>query len=99
MCRCARKLGGRPHTSKRQRSDIRFFRALENGELDLAAKEKEALENKQREFRKPYKGKKESEWWSPRWFEPSKHSATGEEDWAYKGDFWKGDFSKSPQIF
>ena len=43
-----------------------IIRALENGDLEVAAKQKEALENKQREFRKPFKGKKESEWWTPR---------------------------------
>ena len=74
-------------------------RALENGDLESAAKEKESLENKQREFRKPFKGKKEQEWWSPRWFEPSKHKVTGEEGWRFKGGFWEGDFSDSPEIF
>ena len=59
-------------------------RALENGDLDLAAKEKDSLENKQRDFRKPFKGKKEQDWWSPRWFEPSKHKVTGDECWKFK---------------
>ena len=80
-------------------TDHVLSRALENGELEEAAKQKEALENKQREFRKPFKGKKESEWWTPRWFEQSKHVATGGEDWTFKGGFWDGDFSQSPQIF
>lgn len=83
-------------TDCRLRPDIR---ALENGELEEAAKQKEVLENKQREFRKPFKGKKESDWWTPKWFEQSKHTATGDEDWTFKGGFWDGDFSKSPQIF
>jgi len=83
-------------TDCRLRPDIR---ALENGELDLAAQQKEMLENKQREFRKPFKGKKESEWWTPRWFSPSKHSATGDDDWSFSGGFFDGDFSKSPSIF
>jgi hypothetical protein len=43
-------------------------RALEDGDLDLAASQKEYLENKQRDFRKEFKNKKETEWWSPKWF-------------------------------
>jgi hypothetical protein len=43
-------------------------RALEDGDLDLAASKKEYLENKQRDFRKEFKNKKEAEWWSPKWF-------------------------------
>ena len=81
----------------------------------MAAAKKEYLENKQREFRfsflkvshyfiycvnrKEYKNKKESDWWTPRWFVPSKSPVTGEDDWRATGDFWKEDFSRSPQIF
>jgi len=83
-------------SDSRNRPDIR---ALEDGDLDLAAQKKEYLENKQREFRKPFKGKKESEWWTPKWFAPSKHPITNEDDWSYTGGFWSGDFSRSPQIF
>jgi len=83
-------------TDCRNRPDIR---ALEDGDLDLAALKKEYLENKQREFRKPYKGKKESDWWTPKWFSQSKHPATNEDDWTYTGGFWSGDFSRSPPIF
>lgn len=83
-------------TDCRHRPDIR---ALEEGDLDLAAKQKDFLENKQREYRKPFKNKKECEWWTPRWFEPCKNPATNEDDWRFKGGFWDGDFSNSPQIF
>eukprot|EP00095_Tigriopus_kingsejongensis_P001648 snap_masked-scaffold801_size95070-processed-gene-0.4 protein:Tk01648 transcript:snap_masked-scaffold801_size95070-processed-gene-0.4-mRNA-1 annotation:"oxysterol-binding protein 2" len=75
------------------RSDSRLrpdIRALEIGELDQASTEKERLEEKQREFRKQYKNKKESDWWSPRWFEPAKHPQTDEDTWAFKGGYWEG---------
>ena len=49
--------------------------------------------------RKEFKNKKESDWWTPRWFVPSKSPVTGEDDWRATGDFWKEDFSRSPQIF
>lgn len=83
-------------TDCRNRPDIR---ALEEGDLDAAALQKEYLENKQREFRKVYKNKKESEWWTPRWFTQCKNPATNEDDWRSTGQFWEGDFSKCPQIF
>ncbi|XP_040573598.1 oxysterol-binding protein-related protein 2 [Lepeophtheirus salmonis] len=92
------------HTDCRHRPDIR---ALENGLLDLAASEKERLENKQREYRKPYKGKNESDWWTPKWFIPSKNEFTKESDWKYVGGFWedpkrsipRSDSLKIPDIF
>jgi len=83
-------------TDCRNRPDIR---ALEEGDLDLAAQKKEYLENKQREFRKPFKNKKESDWWAAKWFTQSKNPHTNEDDWRHTGGFWSGDFSKSPQIF
>jgi len=83
-------------TDCRNRPDIR---ALEEGDLDLASAQKARLEDKQREFRKEFKNKKESEWWTPRWFTQCKNSQTGEDSWRTTGDFWAGDFSKSPQIF
>ena len=52
-------------------------RALEEGNLELAAESKELLENKQREARKPYKNKKESDWWRASWFQSAKHPRTG----------------------
>ena len=54
-----------------------MFRALEEGDLDMASAHKEALENKQREARKPFKSKKEQDWWTPRWFHPDTHPHTG----------------------
>jgi len=73
-------------TDCRHRPDIR---GLENGDLTLAASEKERLENKQREYRKPFKNKKENEWWTPRWFIPIKNEFTKEDDWKYVGGYWE----------
>ena len=61
----------------------------ENGDLDKAVKEKDRLETKQREYRKPYKNcKKEAEWWTPKWFIPGKNQYTKEDDWNFNGDYW-----------
>jgi hypothetical protein len=83
-------------TDCRLRPDIR---ALENGQLDTAASEKERLENKQREYRKPFKNKKEHEWWSPRWFLNVKNEHTQESDWKFVGGFWERKFDSVPDIF
>lgn len=74
-------------TDSRHRPDIR---ALEDGDLDLAVKEKERLENKQREYRKPFKNcKKESDWWTPKWFSSSKNPWTKEDDWTLvDNEYW-----------
>jgi len=81
-------------SDSRHRPDIR---ALENGDLEMAAKEKERLETKQREVRKPYKNcKKESEWWNPRWFMPSRNEYTKDsDDWKFIDDYWNK--SKVPE--
>lgn len=86
-------------TDSRMRPDIR---ALEEGDLDLASAEKERLEVKQREFRKPFKNKKEQEWWTPRWFSKVKNEYTKDEDWSFLGGFWEtGSFDHKgvPEIF
>ena len=78
-----------------------IFFLTENGDLNVAASEKDRLENKQREFRKPYKNKKESEWWNPRWFLPIKNEFTKEDDWKYVGGYWenRGEHENIPNIF
>ena len=68
---------------------FKYFSFEENGDLTLAASEKERLENKQREYRKPFKNKKENEWWTPRWFIPIKNEFTKEDDWKYVGGYWE----------
>ena len=74
-------------------------RALEEGDLTLAADRKDYLETKQRDFRKEFKNKKEADWWTPKWFVPCKNPATGEDDWRSTEQFWTGDFTQSPRIF
>lgn len=83
-------------TDSRHRPDIR---ALENGDLDKAVQEKERLENKQREYRKPYKNcKKESEWWTPKWFMPGKNEHTKEEDWLFCDNYWEKSPAKTTDL-
>lgn len=83
-------------TDSRKRPDIRH---LENGELEEAAKEKERLENKQREYRKPFKKQPESEWWTPKWFAPDKNPHTNEDDWIFLGGYFERNFKDVPDIF
>ncbi len=84
-------------TDSRRRPDIR---ALEIGAFDLAASEKERLENKQREYRKPFKGRKEHDWWQPRWFLPIKNEHNKEDDWKYVGGYWeRKQYNECPDIF
>jgi len=84
-------------TDSRLRPDIR---ALEEGELEMAAAEKERLENKQRDHRKPYGKKSESEWWTPRWFAPVKNEYSKQEDWKFVGNYWdsSGDHQNDKSI-
>lgn len=80
-------------TDSRRRPDQR---ALENAELELAAREKHRVEEKQRAARKEREQKGME--WKPVWFELS-----SEGDWVYKGGYWQakqyGEFLKSPDIF
>ncbi len=83
-------------TDSRLRPDIR---ALELGDLERASQEKERLENKQREYRKPFKNKKENEWWTPIWFTAVRNEKSKDLDWKFKGDYWQRKFDKVPDIF
>jgi len=83
-------------SDSRQRPDIR---ALEIGAFEMAASEKARLEDKQREYRKPYKGKKEQDWWAARWFQPIKNEHTREDDWKYVGGYWDRKYADTPDIF
>jgi len=49
--------------------------------------------------RKPFKNKKEHEWWSPKWFLPVKNEHTKEDDWKYIGNYWERNFAETPDIF
>jgi hypothetical protein len=67
--------------------------------FQVAAAEKDRLENKQRDYRKPYKNRKEQDWWNPNWFIPVKNEHTKEDDWKYVGTYWDDSFEKIPDIF
>lgn len=73
-----------PPTDTRLRPDQR---AMENGEYDLAAKEKVRLEEKQRAKRREREAKDEE--FMPRWFTKAKCSTTGDDYWLFNGDYWE----------
>jgi hypothetical protein len=76
----------RPHlapTDTRLRPDQR---AMEDGEYDLAAVEKNRVEEKQRANRRVREQMGEE--FVPRWFEKSKCETTGEEFWKFNGEYW-----------
>ncbi|KAK9246905.1 Oxysterol-binding protein-domain-containing protein [Lipomyces tetrasporus] len=72
-----------PPTDTRLRPDQR---AMEDGEYDVAAKEKNRLEEKQRARRR--QRETEGSVHQPRWFRKAKHSVTGDEYWQFNGEYW-----------
>ena len=80
-------------TDCRRRPDQR---ALENGDVELASKEKNRLEEKQRAARKIREENKET--WKPVWFHQDRFG-----DWVYKGGYWQAkhhqEFEMCPDIF
>jgi len=73
-----------PPTDTRLRPDQR---AMENGEYDLAATEKNRVEEKQRAKRREREERGED--FSPRWFSKGRCETTGEEYWVFNGEYWK----------
>ncbi|KAJ5053713.1 uncharacterized protein L3040_000004 [Drepanopeziza brunnea f. sp. 'multigermtubi'] len=73
-----------PPTDTRLRPDQR---AMEDGEYDFAATEKNRVEEKQRAKRREREQKGEE--FEPRWFCKSKCPITGEEFWEFSGKYWK----------
>ncbi|KAK6063733.1 oxysterol-binding protein [Seiridium cupressi] len=71
-------------TDSRHRPDQR---AMEDGEYDIAATEKERLENEQRHRRKIREAKGE-DYVSP-WFTRDRHPITGEEYWKWNNRYWQ----------
>ncbi|KAL8949424.1 MAG: hypothetical protein Q9222_004461, partial [Ikaeria aurantiellina] len=65
-----------PPTDTRFRPDQR---AMEDGEYDVAATEKNRVEEKQRASRREREARGEE--WVPRWFERARDEVTGEEYW------------------
>jgi len=61
-------------------------RAMEDGEYDLAATEKDRVEVKQRAARRVREQMGEE--FIPRWFAKTKCDTTGEEFWKFNGDYW-----------
>ncbi|KAI8624885.1 oxysterol-binding protein [Xylariaceae sp. FL1651] len=70
-------------TDSRYRPDQR---AMEDGEYDLAASEKNRLEEAQRARRKIRQQRGEE--FRPAWFEKARCEVTGEEYWKYTGQYW-----------
>ncbi|XP_043946349.1 oxysterol-binding protein-related protein 2 [Protopterus annectens] len=81
-------------------TDCRFrpdIRAMENGDMDLASKEKERLEEKQRAARK--ERAQTAEEWNTRWFQQKTHSYTGTLEWTYSGGYFDRNFTDCPDIY
>lgn len=70
-------------TDSRLRPDQR---AMEEGEYDLAATEKERLETGQRQRRRVREERGEE--FKPRWFVQDRDEVTGEAYWRFKGEYW-----------
>ncbi|KAI1124863.1 Oxysterol-binding protein-domain-containing protein [Nemania abortiva] len=70
-------------TDSRYRPDQR---AMEDGEYDFAATEKNRLEEAQRARRKVRQ--QNGEEFTPAWFEPARCEVTGVEYWKYNGQYW-----------
>lgn len=73
-----------PPTDTRLRPDQR---AMEDGEYDFAATEKNRVEEKQRKKRREREAAGEE--FVPRWFSKSKDPTTGEEFWLFNGEYFK----------
>ena len=80
-----------PPTDTRLRPDQR---AMEDGEYELAASEKNRVEEKQRATRRIREAKGEE--FVPKWFTKGKCETTGEEYWVSNGNYWRirDDFGK-----
>ncbi|KAH9822848.1 oxysterol-binding protein homolog-like protein [Teratosphaeria destructans] len=71
-------------TDSRLRPDQR---AMEEGEYDFAATEKNRVEEKQRARRREREAKGEE--FEPRWFRKGRHPVTGEEFWEFGHEYWR----------
>lgn len=87
-----------PPTDTRLRPDQR---AMEDGEYDFAATEKNRVEEKQRAKRRERENKGEE--FTPKWFSKGRCEITGEEYWVNNGEYWKkrdeGDWRVCEDIF
>ncbi|KAM9856182.1 oxysterol-binding protein-related protein 2-like isoform 1-T2 [Aulostomus maculatus] len=81
-------------------TDCRFrpdIRAMEDGNMDQASKEKERLEEKQRAARK--ERAKNDEEWSTRWFQQGTNPCSGSQDWIYSGGYFNRNYQDLPDIY
>uniref|UniRef100_G3NQ09 Oxysterol-binding protein n=1 Tax=Gasterosteus aculeatus aculeatus TaxID=481459 RepID=G3NQ09_GASAC len=81
-------------------TDCRFrpdIRAMENGKMDEASKEKERLEEKQRASRKE-RAKNEEEW-TTRWFQMGTNPYTNSQGWLYSGGYFNRKYQHMPEIY
>ncbi|RAR11999.1 oxysterol binding protein 1 [Stemphylium lycopersici] len=62
-------------------------RAMEDGEYDFAATEKNRVEEKQRATRRQREN--EGKEFTPRWFSKGRCETTGEEYWEFNHEYWK----------
>jgi oxysterol-binding protein 1 len=91
-----------PRTDTRLRPDQR---AMEDGEYDFAATEKNRVEEKQRAKRRERERK--GDVYKPRWFTKTQEKTTGEDYWHHEGEYWRnreavakgGDWQKVEDIF
>ncbi|KAG7255862.1 hypothetical protein CRUP_016697 [Coryphaenoides rupestris] len=72
-------------------------RAMENGLMDEASREKERLEQKQREARK--ERAKSLDVWATRWFQQGTNPFTGTQDWLYTGEYFNRNYTTLPNIY
>ncbi|KAK5163468.1 uncharacterized protein LTR77_010650 [Saxophila tyrrhenica] len=70
-------------TDSRLRPDQR---AMEEGEYDFAATEKNRVEDGQRARRREREAKGQE--FEPRWFKKGRHPVTGEEYWVFNHEYW-----------
>jgi hypothetical protein len=73
-----------PRTDTRLRPDQR---AMEDGEYDLAATEKNRVEEKQRAKRRWREER--GEVFVPKWFKKERCGISGEEYWSFDGSYWR----------
>uniref|UniRef100_A0A1A8HRJ2 Oxysterol-binding protein n=1 Tax=Nothobranchius kuhntae TaxID=321403 RepID=A0A1A8HRJ2_NOTKU len=81
-------------------TDCRFrpdIRAMENGNIDEASREKERLEEKQRAARKE-RAKRDEEW-RTRWFQKGTNPYTNSEEWIYTGGYFDRNYQNLPDIY
>ena len=78
-----------PHTDSRLRPDQRMY---ENGLTDEAEREKQRLEQLQRDRRKEYEAINKS--WTPNWFK-LENDKEGNAMWIYNDKYWEAKKSKS----